>query len=68
MSTKIIEIETAIKQLPEKDVRQLTAWLQEYVNDIWDRQIESDLQSGRLNKLISKAEANIASNKVKEKN
>jgi hypothetical protein len=33
------EIETAIKQLPKNDVRQLDRWLQNYLNKKWDRQI-----------------------------
>ncbi|MBV9386827.1 MAG: hypothetical protein JOZ78_10415 [Chroococcidiopsidaceae cyanobacterium CP_BM_ER_R8_30] len=59
------EIETAIKQLPENDVRQLAAWLQDYLDDLWDQQIEADLVSGRLNNLILKAEADIAANRIK---
>ena len=35
----LLDIEAAIKQLPESDVRQLAAWLQDYLNDMWDRQI-----------------------------
>ncbi|PIG95474.1 hypothetical protein [Gloeocapsopsis sp. IPPAS B-1203] len=63
--TTLPEIEAAIKQLPEGDVRQLSAWLQEYLDEMWDRQIEADLVSGRLGKLIAKAEADIAANRVR---
>jgi hypothetical protein len=59
------EIEAAIKRLPEGDVRQLSSWLQEYLDERWDRQIETDLVSGKLDKLIAKAEADIAANRVK---
>ena len=58
------EIEAAIKQLPEDDVRQLSVWLQEYLDEKWDRQIEADLESGKLDKLIAKAETDIAANRV----
>ena len=54
--TTLAEIEAAIKQLPEGDVRQLSGWLQEYLDERWDRQIETDLVSGKLDKLIAKAE------------
>lgn len=64
----ILEIEAAIKQLPEKDVRQLAAWLEQYLNDMWDRQIEADLASGKLDNLIAKAEADIAANQVSDIN
>lgn len=63
--TNLLEIEAAIKQLPEKDVRQLAIWLQNYLNDLCDRQIESDLASGKLDALIAKAEADIAANNVR---
>ena len=35
--TNLLEIEAAIKQLPEKDVRQLATWLQNYLNEKCDR-------------------------------
>lgn len=35
--TNLLEIEAAIKQLPEKDVRQLATWLQKYLNEKCDR-------------------------------
>ncbi|NJO66072.1 MAG: hypothetical protein HC832_00095 [Leptolyngbyaceae cyanobacterium RM1_405_57] len=63
--TTLLEIEAAIKQLPEGDVRQLSAWLQKYLDEMWDRQIEVDLVSGKLDKLIAKAEADIAANRVR---
>ena len=63
--TTLPEIEAAIKRLPEGDVRQLSNWLQEYLDERWDRQIEADLVSGKLDKLIAKAEADIAANRVK---
>ncbi|MBW4569884.1 MAG: hypothetical protein KME31_18225 [Tolypothrix carrinoi HA7290-LM1] len=62
------EIEAAIKQLPENDIRQLAAWLEDYLEQMWDRQIEADLTSGKLDKLIAKAEADIAANKVRDIN
>ncbi|GAX45207.1 hypothetical protein NIES4075_62280 [Tolypothrix sp. NIES-4075] len=62
------EIEAAIKQLPENDIRQLATWLEDYLEQMWDRQIEADLTSGKLDKLIAKAEADIAANKVRDIN
>jgi hypothetical protein len=62
------EIEAAIRQLPEDDIRQLAMWLQEYLDDLWDRQLEGDLKSGKLDSLIAKAEADIAANRIKDIN
>lgn len=60
------EIEAAIKQLPDSDIRQLAAWLEEYLEQMWDKQIETDLTSGKLDRLIAKAEADIAANRVRD--
>jgi hypothetical protein len=64
--TTLPEIEAAIKKLPEGDVRQLSVWLQAYLDEAWDRQLEADLSLGKLDKLIAKAEADIAANKVRD--
>lgn len=64
--TTLPEIEAAIKQLPEGDIRQLSVWLQEYLDEMWDRQIEADLALGKLDKLIAKTEADIAANRVRD--
>ena len=66
--TNLPEIESAIQQLPESDVRQLSEWIQAYVDEMWDRQIESDLVSGKLDHLIARAEADISDNRVKNLN
>ncbi len=64
--TTLLEIESAIKQLPETDVRKLAVWLQTYLSETWDQQIEEDLTSGKLDSLIAKAEADIAANNVRD--
>lgn len=64
--TTLPEIESAIQQLPESDIRQLSGWIQAYLDEMWDRQIESDLASGKLDRLITRAEADIAANRVKD--
>jgi hypothetical protein len=58
----LVEIQVAIGQLPEAEVRQLAQWIQDYLDDSWDKQIKEDLASGKLDKLIAKAEADIATN------
>ncbi len=64
--TTLLEIEAAIKQLPESDVRKLAAWLQTYLDETWVRQIEEDLTSGKLDNLIAQTEADIAANNVRD--
>jgi hypothetical protein len=36
--------------------------LQEYLEDDWDRQIKADFGAGKLDRLIAKAESDIANN------
>jgi hypothetical protein len=60
------EVESAIKQLPENEVRDLAKWLQDYLDEIWDQQIEADLASGKLDRLVAQAEKDIAENNVRD--
>ncbi|NJM48136.1 MAG: hypothetical protein HC860_19815 [Alkalinema sp. RU_4_3] len=64
--TSRLEVESAIKQLPEGEVRTLANWIQEYLDEMWDRQIEADLAAGKLNHLIARAEADIAAHNVRD--
>jgi hypothetical protein len=48
------------------EVHQLAKWIQNYLNEAWDQQIEEDLRSGKLDNLIARAEADIAANNLKE--
>jgi hypothetical protein len=47
MST-VKEIESAISQLSRDDLSELRVWFTSFDADAWDRQIEQDAQSGRL--------------------
>jgi hypothetical protein len=58
MKTRL-EIEAAIKELPTVEARKLAGWLYEYLNDDWDRQIQTDLATGKLDKFIAKVESDI---------
>ena len=60
------EIEQAIKELPAAEARQLAGWLNKYIDDAWDRQMQTDLSTGKLDKFIAKAESNIEANQVRD--
>ena len=64
MSTRL-EVQSAIKQLPKDEIRDLSKWLQEYLDEEWDLQIEADFRMGKLDRLIAKAESDIANNNVR---
>jgi hypothetical protein len=52
----VAEIESAIARLSARDFAELMAWLQEHYDRVWDKQIEDDLASGRLDALVAEAE------------
>ncbi|MEM6598728.1 MAG: hypothetical protein AAF810_06635 [Cyanobacteria bacterium P01_D01_bin.36] len=61
----LTEIEAKIQQLPKDEIRQLVDNLQAYLEDEWDKQIESDANSGKLDSLIAEAELDIAAGNTK---
>ena len=52
---KIEKIEQEIQALSQEELAQFRAWFLEYDWAVWDRQIESDSQAGRLDDLAAKA-------------
>ena len=56
MST-VKEIESAISKLAPTEVHQVADWLQEYREELWDRQIEADAAAGKFDNLIRQAKA-----------
>ena len=52
---KVNEIKAAIETLPEEEYVRLRRWFSERDWEKWDRQIELDLESGKLDFLIREA-------------
>jgi hypothetical protein len=67
MST-VAEIENALRALPVHDARVVADWLEEYLETHWDRQIEQDAKSGKLDKLKKQAMAHYKAGRVKPLN
>jgi flagellar motility protein MotE (MotC chaperone) len=63
--TKLEKIEHDISALSKADLRKLSDWLDEYKSDLWDRQIEADARSGKLDKLVAEAKAQAAAGKIR---
>jgi hypothetical protein len=55
--TAIQKIEAQIARLSPKEVARLTKWLVEYDAALWDKEIERDAKSGRLNRFAAEAKA-----------
>jgi hypothetical protein len=52
----ISEIEQAITELSPEELARFRQWFDEYYAQVWDKQIEEDSKSGRLDKLISEVD------------
>jgi DNA-binding PadR family transcriptional regulator len=52
----ITEIEQAITELSPEELARFRQWFDEYYAQVWDKQIEEDAKSGRLDKLIAEAD------------
>lgn len=63
---KVDEIKEAIEALPEEEYVQLRQWFSEKDWEKWDRQIETDSKSGKLDFLIREALDEKAKGKLKE--
>ena len=51
------ELETVVTQLPADELATFARWFEEYLADAWDRQIETDVASGRLDEVGRRADS-----------
>ena len=58
MST-VVEIEKVLQTLPVEDTRKIADWLQHYLDEKWDKQIDEDcgVQAGSPRAVFSQAAA-----------
>lgn len=56
LNMSVKEIEIAITQLSADDLSKLMAWLENYHAQMWDKQIEEDLEAGRLDALLAEVD------------
>lgn len=60
MASKVEEIENEVAQLSPEQLEEFRAWYEQFDSKVWDKQIEDDIKSGKLDAL---AEAAIAEHK-----
>lgn len=58
--SNVEELESKILELPKQDFAILRNWLFELDDSQWDKQIASDLKTGKLNHLINKSKTEMA--------
>ena len=52
--TTVAEIQQAITSLPKSEYARLIRWLQDYDWEEWDREIEADVEAGKLDFLAER--------------
>jgi len=55
MKNRVEELESVVRSLSPEDRAAFRAWFAEFDADEWDRQFESDAESGRLDWLADEA-------------
>lgn len=51
----VTEIQEAVMKLSTGELKELVQWLDEFSESLWDRQIEEDIEAGKLDGLIQQA-------------
>ena len=54
--SNVQELEMAVSQLSANELMQFSEWFEEFVADQWDKKIEADILSGRLDTASKRAE------------
>lgn len=59
MTDRLKTAEGLVRKLTPEELVQFTTWFAEFQSGIWEKQIENDSNSGRLDGLIEKANRGI---------
>ena len=60
------DIEKAIESLPVAELKEFRIWFEKFDSENWDRKIDADAKSGKLDDLARAAISAHRSNKTKE--
>jgi hypothetical protein len=58
------ELESAVSKLPQPELARFCRWLEEFTATHWDRQIEQDLNAGRLDAALKRADEHYKAGRV----
>ena len=53
--SRVESIEGQVKELSVEELKAFRQWFAQFDGDAWDRQIESDVRSGKLDELAARA-------------
>ena len=65
MARTVEDIETEIAHLPQSQLKQFREWYEKFDSNSWDKQIEEDISSGKLDALADIALADHRAGKSK---
>jgi hypothetical protein len=63
---KIEHLENQIRELSNEELAKLREWFADFDAEVWDRQMEADAKSGKLDRLAEKALRDYAEGRTKE--
>ena len=63
---QVYEIIENIKKLPEKDLKILLEWIENFEQNFWDQEFERDVRLGKLDKLAEQAIKDFQASKCRE--
>lgn len=64
--TKLEKLEREVRSLSPEEMSAFRAWFRKYDSDEWDRQVEKDVQSGKLDSFAEEAVAAYRAGRAKE--
>jgi hypothetical protein len=64
--SELEDLENRIRGLAPAELAKFRAWFVEFDHALWDRQIESDAKSGRLDRLVNEARSDYEAGKAKK--
>lgn len=64
--SEVEQLEKRVEGLPPEELARFRAWFVEFDAQAWDRQIEADLESGKLDSLIDEAVADYRAGRARE--
>ena len=63
--TRLEQLERSVAALSDDELRRFSAWFDEMRWQRWDSRLENDVRTGRLDRLIADAKAEIAAGKTR---
>ena len=63
---QVYELIENIKKLPKNDLRILLEWIENFEQELWDKEFEEDVRLGKLDKLAEQAIRDFRAGKCRE--